>query len=178
MPWTGGDHNLPNGYRWATDAEFAKYDVDNPQLGSAMTGVYYTPDGLIYTEKMQHLAVLDCRNFEILTNRLADHDKRVGPRVGDWVEFTDGITRRLSHDWGETMQTSDGGNYYLGNEGISLSNGSLHRGIDVGTLVLTSEMRLAPVWFFSHDNWTAQNGVHIRVPVRVFRCTLASKEAS
>ena len=173
------DHNLPNGYRWATEEEwerFASY-AEEQILGAQMTPIVYTPEGRIYTDRsLLHLAVLDQRNDEILRTRMELLNRRPGPRVGDFVEFADGVMRRFSHNWDEAgLQTSDGGSWHLGNSGMSFS-GSLHPCVQREDIKQTDEMRWGSAWFFSHDHWTAHNAVHVQIPLRVFKCNKTSKE--
>ena len=120
---------------------------------------------------------LDERDRQIIWERRHSIELIEGPRVGDWVEFADGITRRVSHvwdgeDWGDSagVQTSDGGSFYLGNGYVSFS-GSLYVSVKMGTLTGTGEVRPGSTWIFRHDHHTAHNGVDVTIPFRVYRCT-------
>ncbi len=121
-------------------------------------------------------------NQEILENRMAKVHKHVGPTIGDWVLFNEGIARRISHIWhydekGESkpayedwgIQTSQPGYYgwYLGNGYISFS-GSLYMAVKGKWLTLTEELRPAWVWFFSRDHHTAHNGVYFKANFKVW----------
>ena len=118
------------------------------------------------------IAALDARDSEILAERVTAYNTHAQPRVGDFVRFADGTLRRISHDWfGESLQTSDGGSFYLGNGYLSFS-GSLYRGISPETLTLTDETREGGAWFFHHDQHQAHSGVDVRVSLRVYACTL------
>jgi len=119
---------------------------------------------------------LDEKDQRILAGRVAALDEVEGPRVGDFVRFADGVVRRVSYHWGDTVQTSDGGSYYLGNGWVSMS-GSLYPGVPVGLLTLTDETRDGSVWFFHHDWAKAHNGVHASIPFRVFSCSLPCDRA-
>ena len=44
------------------------------------------------------------KNAEILAARIAVYDKIDGPRVGDYMEFPDGKTFRIAHDWSDRVQ--------------------------------------------------------------------------
>lgn len=116
----------------------------------------------------------DDRDQAILDERIAKYDSITDPRVGDFVVFADGVTRRISYLWGDSVQTSDGGGYYLGAGYISMSGG-LHPGVPPETLTLTDEKKDGSVWFFHHDWWTADNGVYTTMPFRVYTC---SREAN
>ena len=117
---------------------------------------------------------LDERDQEIYRERQLGLDNRRHADVGDWVEFANGVTRRISHVWRfepTTAQTSDGGSYYLGNDGSVSFSGSLYRGVDIKTLTFTGEFRPASVWFFHHNWMEAHNGVDVMADFRVYRST-------
>lgn len=175
------DPNLLLGYRWATAEETEDWIVRGfDLLGERWLPIYYLSDGSLYprTEADQpaDLAVLDDRNLAILRRNLEALDKHEGPRVGDFVEFADNVVRRFSHDWEENgLQTSDGGSWHLGNGYLSFS-GSLHPTVARETLIQTDETRSGSAWFFHHDFSGASRGVDVVIPLRVFRCSLTSKE--
>lgn len=56
----------------------------------------------------------DERDAAMLAERIVALDKIPGFRVGDYVEFANGVTRRISHIWDDGPQTSDSGSYFLG----------------------------------------------------------------
>lgn len=170
------DHNLPHGYRWGTDEEWERF-ADEPFLGAILTPIMYSPGGIYRDRSIRHLAVLEDRNLKILTDRLAQLDEDTGPRVGDYVKFSDGVVRRFSHAWDEGIQTSDGGRWYFGNGYLSFS-GSLFAPIPFDTLIETGDPRLdtrwGNAWFFHHDWAKADNGVDVLIPLRVYHCTQPS----
>lgn len=122
-----------------------------------------------------HEHKFDERDAGIVQERMATLNMIEGPRVGDHVDFADGTHRRISYIWpgedGEagSVQTSDGGSYYLGHGYVSMS-GSLFTGVKPETLTPTGT-RPGAVWIFHHDFVTAHNGVHTRMPFRVYTCT-------
>lgn len=116
-------------------------------------------------------APLDDRDRAILAERQGQLDAVVGPRVGDWVEFADGVSQRISYLWPDDAQTSDGGTYYLGRGYVSMS-GSLHRGVPIASLVATARTKPGSIWFFHHDYHTAGGGVEATIPFRVYTCGL------
>jgi hypothetical protein len=112
---------------------------------------------------------------ETFIDRLAKREARPGPRVGDFIrlprvhrhhpEFT-----RITHDWGDTMQT--GGNetsscYLCEGGGISYSGG-LDRGVRRDDLVETGETKTGMVWVFKDGISGAGRGVSRPAPMRVF----------
>jgi len=117
------------------------------------------------------ITTLDTRDAAILAERVTTLDKQTGPRVGDYVRFADGTVRRISYDWGDSLQTSAGGSYYLGNGYVSMS-GSLYSGVPAETLTDTGERKDGRVWFFHHDYHTAGGGIDVVTSFRVYACTL------
>lgn len=121
-------------------------------------------------------AALDERDTAILAERCVAYDQIPGPRNGDYVIFADDVTRRISYIWRDengtvlSIQTSDGGSYYLGNGYVSMS-GSLYSGVKPETLTPTEETRDGSIWFFHHDWHTAGNGIDTVIWFRVFRCS-------
>jgi len=125
---------------------------------------------------MTTVTELDERDRQILWERRHSIELTEEPRCGDYVEFADGITRRVSHvygaDWDDMagVQTSDGGSFYLGNGYVSFS-GSLYPSVSMTTLTLTGQQRAGSAWFFHHDWAMRDNGVDVTIPFRVYRST-------
>jgi hypothetical protein len=118
------------------------------------------------TEQLKGMT-LDDRDQAILTARVAAFDPTEGPRVGDYIDFADGVTRQISYVWPDDVQTSDSGRNYLGNGYMSFSGG-LYTPVPTKTLTLTETTRETSAWFFHHDHRTAYNGVNVRVSMRVW----------
>lgn len=127
---------------------------------------------------MTTTTTLDERDQAILAERVAEIDRREGPRVGDFVRYADGVEHRVSHVWGDeaddTIQTSYGGSFYLGHGYVSFSGG-LEPGVKRETLTLTGERKDGRVWFFHHDYATAHNGVDARMAFRVYETSEATR---
>lgn len=118
----------------------------------------------------------DERDAELTRKRLALMNQVEGPRVGDWVDFADGVSRRISYMWPDSVQTSNEGyGFYLGPGYVSFS-GTLYRGVPPDTLTPTGETREGRVWLFHHGHTQAHNGVETSAPFRVFKCSLPSSE--
>lgn len=121
---------------------------------------------------------LDDRDRAMLSTRaFLFWARHFGPSVGDYVDFADGVTRRISHCWtfgDPTVQTSDGGSFYLDRSGYCSFSGGLHPGVAMDTLTLTGAGREGAVWFFHHDYTTAGGGVHTSMPFAVYTCSLPS----
>ena len=113
----------------------------------------------------------DERDVAIIERRMAELDKQAGPRVGDFVWFADGTRRRIAHDWGDEVQTSTGGSFYLGDGYVSFS-GSLFPCVAKATLGMKlGGHECGSCWIFHHDSHCAHNGVDAMVPFRVFYCS-------
>jgi len=129
---------------------------------------------------MTYTTEVDDRDAAIILARAQKLLSNNEPQVGDWVIFSDGTERRISHVWGECgpnaedlLQTSVGGHFYMGDGYVSYS-GSLFRGISSDTLTDTNETRQGAVWIFHHDYHTAHNahnGIDVMVPFRVWTTT-------
>ena len=126
---------------------------------------------------MQTATELDERDAAILAERTRLFDEAPGPREGDYVIFADGTERRVSFvtplEWlpeCDSVQTSDGGSWYLG-EGYCSFSGGLYRGVKRDTLTLTDETRAGSCWFFHHNHRMAHNGVEVLIPFRVYECS-------
>lgn len=117
------------------------------------------------------MGALDPQDQKILEERQAALDQKSGPRVGDWVEFADGVTRRISYLWPEGVQTSDGGSFYLDRGSVSMS-GSLYPTVPRESLTRTERSRPGSAWFFHHDYSAAGNSVEVSFPFRVYGCDL------
>lgn len=119
---------------------------------------------------------LDARDWRIIAERVAALDADPEPRCGDYVEFANRVTRRVSHvyprDWGDMagVQTSDGGSWHLGTYGVSFS-GALYPHVPMDSLTRTTRERLGSAWIFHHGYATAHNGVDFMAPFRVYTCT-------
>jgi hypothetical protein len=119
--------------------------------------------------------MFDDRDQEILEEREQEWNKRTGPRVGDWIRFTDGLVLQISHLWDDSVQYTFGGSFYLGSDYQSYSGG-LESGIPRDSLTLTEETKPAGIWFFHHDRARAHNGVNANVTARVYESTVKTHD--
>ncbi len=112
-------------------------------------------------------------NEPILAARVAALNECVGPRVGDFVKvpadpwWGEGGYHRFSYDWGDGLQHSCGGSFYLGSSGCGMS-GTLYSSIPLEKLRLTDEVKLGAVWFFNRGISGAGRGVDFMIPFRVY----------
>lgn len=119
----------------------------------------------------------DERNRAILAARVTARLESEGPQSGDYIIYPDTPERtgeyerqieRISHDWGDGVQTSPGGSWYLG-AGFASFSGSLNSTIPKSGLTDTGEVRAGRFWFFDHDYRRAHAGVEVEAPCRVYR---------
>jgi hypothetical protein len=111
----------------------------------------------------------------ILERRSLAYNAISGPRVGDFLETTEGLLR-FTHDWDDAIQTTvrpshpchGDMSFYLGDGYVEFS-GSLDPAIDKTKLRDTGEQREGTFWFFHHDYKTAHNGVPCKMQCRVYR---------
>lgn len=171
------DLNLPLGYRWATADEAEAWSEG--QLGCRWVPLVLGQGSIPPDERPRELTVLDDRNMTLVRECLTAFDANLEPRVGDFIEFTDGVVRRFTHRWPEGLQTTDerfgGPSFYLG-DGYCSYSGSLRPWVRLETLTRKDETRLGWVWFFHHGSMGAHRGVDVQIPLRVYACTLSSKE--
>lgn len=118
---------------------------------------------------------LDREDQRLVLLRAARYDQDPGPRVGDFIDYRDGVTRRIAHVWpsdenddgSALIQTTDGGSFYLGGGFISYS-GSLYPGLKASHLRRVWGSREGSVWVFHHDQRRAHNGVNASSMFRVY----------
>ena len=115
------------------------------------------------------------RDHAILQDNVIVYDKAKGPRVGDFIRFSDNVMHRFSHHWGDSIQTSkiDSGSFYF-DRGWASFSGSLDPAIDINEIHETSETRLGRVWFFHHGFAHAHSAVYAVVPFRVYETDMPS----
>lgn len=116
------------------------------------------------------------KDHAILAARVAAYNQYDGPRVGDFIRFSDGMLHRFSHHWGDSIQTSRADydvSFYLGEDYISFS-GSLNPAIDIEDIHATPEIKLGSVWFFHNGYVAAHSAVYAQVPFRVYETALTS----
>lgn len=125
----------------------------------------------------------DDRDEEILRKRQAMLSERTEIKQGDRVIFADGVQRWVSHVWEAyehptdgfptTVQTSDGGSFYLG-EGYCSFSGGLFTPVPFEHFTRTDETAELSAWFFHHDWHRAHSAVYAVVDVPVWRCSVPS----
>lgn len=112
---------------------------------------------------------LDARDQELLSAIVALRDQLEGPRIGDYVVFGTGELERFSHDWGQDIQTSPGGSFYLCSSGHSSFSGGLNPETPIQDLELTPVLLPGTFWFFHHGHPGAGRGVYFEIPCKVFK---------
>lgn len=116
-----------------------------------------------------HGVIFDEKDAALLAEKTAIWEKRIGPRVGDFIRMKNGTLSRFTHDWDDEIQTGgECGSYYFFGSGASYSGG-LDPSIKKTTFSNTGEMKLGEFWFFHHNESRAFNGVYVLVPCRIYQ---------
>lgn len=116
----------------------------------------------------------DDQDKAIVAERMANRAKLTGPLVGDFIrlpELHPKLPRwdRITHDWGDSMQTGGmNGSFYLCSGGWLSQSGSLDSGLSKDALMPTGETREGRAWIFHHDSAGAGRGVRFMVPFAVW----------
>lgn len=115
---------------------------------------------------------LDARDQDILARCFAARQKLTEPCMGDFVLFPTGELERFSNNWGDRLQTSPRGGFYLDRSGHgSLSCGALNPSTPKDLLMRTDARLPGDFWFFHNDIAGAGRGVYFKIPCRVFITT-------
>lgn len=115
----------------------------------------------------------DAEDRRIISERLTRRDQLPGPRVGDFIVRLDGRLMRFSYDWGDSLQVSDGGSFYLEREGFADFSGGLEPSIPKRRIKPAPDRypESGSFWIFHHDEHRAHNGVDFHTPCRMFEET-------
>jgi hypothetical protein len=109
------------------------------------------------------------KNLAIRARIQAAFDVRAGLRVGDFARWPNGEIRRCSHSWGETMQTSKTGSFYMGESGFASFSGALQPAQLKEFFKPTEEVMDGEFWCFSEGIVGAGRAWYFTLPCRVFR---------
>ena len=113
--------------------------------------------------------ILENDDDRIVKQRLAQRESDE-PVVGDYVVFGNRPRmERISHDWGDAVQTSVDGSWYLGDGGYVSFSGGLNPPIPKAELADTGETEPGSFWIFHHDEWRANNAHQFKAPCRIWR---------
>lgn len=114
----------------------------------------------------------DEKDEEIRTERAAEREKMNDrPNIGDYVIFPTGQLERVSHDWGDGLQTSPSGSFYLHRSGQGEFSGALNPSTPLDKLTLTPKRLPGSFWFFHHGEVGAGRGVYFSIECRVYSTT-------
>jgi hypothetical protein len=114
---------------------------------------------------------LDAIDQEIIRKLIIARDQNGEPRIGDYVRFSTGELERFSHDWGDGLQTSAGGSFFLCNNGGASFSGGLNPCTSADKLEQTDAELPGSFWIFHHNVAGAGRGVHFKIPCRVYLTT-------
>lgn len=156
--------------------EIAQRIIDSAAFKGSPMKFMSLEDFRALNESFYHPATADQhseRDFDLLSERIKQLNKREGPRVGDFVILPDESIRRFTHDWTDSLQTTirqgNDSSFYFSPNGFCDFSGSLDDSLPIERLEDTNETRLGRVWFFSNNIARAHNAVHAQVSFRVYR---------
>ena len=146
---------------------------------------FFNPDGhlpplgvvSVVSLERQTMTQLDQIDQSYLDNAAALRVQIQGPGIGDYVLFPTGELERFSHDWGDGIQTSPGGSFYLlANGRASFSSGGLNPTVPADSIEeLPGVTLMGRFWFFHHARAGAGRGVYVDCVCRVFKTTSSYK---
>jgi len=115
------------------------------------------------------LVELDAMDQEIVARCYVARQKFSEPCMGDYLLFPSGELERFSSDWGDRIQTSPSGGFYLTDSGFGdLSCGALNPSTPKESLKPTEIFLPGRFWIFHHSIAGAGRGVWFNIPCRVF----------
>ena len=114
---------------------------------------------------------LDTKDQANLEKIVAVREQIPGPRVGDFVLFDSGQLERISHDWGDALQTSPAGSIYLCQNGHGSFSGGMNPATPMVNMKITAATLPGEFWFFHHGIAGGGQGVYFQVPCRVYQST-------
>ena len=91
---------------------------------------------------------VDNRDCELVKSAFKEYALRGGPAVGDWIIFSDGVKHRFSHHWGDSIQTSQGGSFYMDASGYVSFSGGLSPAVPIGRIQPAGEYEPGLFWSF------------------------------
>ena len=116
---------------------------------------------------------LDDIDTQIVAMREEWFNQQPGPRVGDFVKFSDEHLERFSHDVGDSLQTTALGfwpAWHLAAGHITFTGGLCKRVLLKTELVDTGETKPGSFWVFHHDHYHNGKTVEFEIDCRVYRC--------
>lgn len=114
---------------------------------------------------------LDAIDQEIIRKCIIARDQIGEPRIGDYVRFPTGELERFSHDWGDGLQTSPSGSFFMCNNGGASFSGGLNPCTPADKLEQTDANLPGTFWIFHHNVAGAGRGVYFKIPCRVYLTT-------
>lgn len=112
--------------------------------------------------------VPDERDVVLAKKYLATWDKEKGPREGDYIIMPSGKYERFSHIWSDGLQTSEGGQFSLGNGFVGFS-GSLNRTVPNKLIAKTNKTKAGHFWMAHHGRLEPGSAIGVKARLRVFR---------
>ena len=115
---------------------------------------------------------LDDEDRKIIAAAARNREQMNGVRVGDYVEYADGVLHRIIEVWGDMIQTTATGSFHLSDSGHVSASGACWLPVPVASLTDTGLRSPGEIWIFHHGLSGADRGVSDKIDCRVFRCAV------
>ena len=109
-------------------------------------------------------------NLELIKNRCEEREKLTTIQCGDYIEYKDGRTERVTHVWEHDVQAGGGSSsFYMAKNGHASYSGSLNSGLKKSQLQDSGQKSFARFWFFSEDWSGANRAISFYCMVRIWQ---------
>lgn len=125
----------------------------------------------------KHSRIVDPADRADLEARIARRMAVTTPQVGDFIDYANGVTRRIAFVWSEGVQSAmdqpgmSVPSFQMLSTGELSYSGGLHLATPTANLTDTGEFRPGVAWIFSRGVIAAGNGVDFNAPCRVWAST-------
>lgn len=110
----------------------------------------------------------DAQDQAIVKQRQLHRARCKQPLIGDFVRFPTGEVERFSEHWGESLQTSPSGSFYLSESGEAQFGGASHPATPLDQLDATENWLPGAFWIFHHNHRGPGRAVYFKIPCRLF----------
>lgn len=156
----------------------SEYCFYNESRYTAYRQLGYNPMNMTEQEYSKASKELDdiyiAENQEQINEKLKrwNQESKLAPRAGDFLLLPNGTYFRftvvIQYKDQIHLQASHGGSFYFSYGYMDMS-GTCGDKIDIESIELTDEEKLGSCWIFDREVARAHNGVHLKVPCRVWK---------
>lgn len=113
----------------------------------------------------------DAQDQAIVKQRELNRARCKQPLIGDFVRFSTGEVERFSEHWGESLQTSPSGSFYLSESGEAHFGGASHPATPLAQLEASATRLPGTFWIFHHNALGPGRAVYFKIPCRLYLTT-------